>query len=233
MADGAVRDPPHDPAGRRSRWRSCSPRSSAPWPQTSPHLHNTLLRFAQYFLVGFLLADRWSWAGWPRVAGAGLGRAALATVPVVVMLHTGTGAARWLPTASHQLAAELSLPWLLLLAVIGVFRGVVLNAFLTLPLVTTIGGGCYSIYLLHNVVLNNTLFLTKDLAPTGSYAADLLLQALAHGGAGPRRLGGVLRPRRATVHGPGLAPAPRDLGPGRSGLRKPGGAAARRPGGRR
>jgi peptidoglycan/LPS O-acetylase OafA/YrhL len=50
-----------------------------------------------------------------------------------------------------------------------------------LPLITTIGGMCYSIYLLHNVFLNNTLFLTKHLAPTGVYAADFALQALIMG----------------------------------------------------
>lgn len=40
---------------------------------------------------------------------------------------------------------------------------------------------CYSIYLLHNVILNNTLFVTKDLAPSGVYAVDLLLQLLIMG----------------------------------------------------
>ena len=202
--------------------------------QTSPHLHNTLLRFAQYFLVGFLLADllvlgrmapRRRWLGWDALASA--------SVPLVVMLHTGTGAARWLPTASHQLVAELSLPWLLLLAVVGVFRGVVLNAFLTLPLVTTIGGGCYSIYLLHNVVLNNTLFATKDLAPTGSYAADLLLQALVMGAL----VLAVSAVFFVLVERPCMDRAwPQHLAAwirGRSRLRKPGAGAARTPAGHR
>lgn len=146
---------------------------------TSPHLHNTLLRFVQYFLVGFLLADlmvleeltpprrrlRWDLL-------------ALATVPLVVMLHTDTGWARLLPPALHAVTAELAVPWLVLTAYLGVFRGPLLNALLTLPLLTTIGGMCYSIYLLHNVLLNNTLFLTKDLAPTGVHVLDLALQAL-------------------------------------------------------
>ncbi len=149
---------------------------------TSPHLHNTLLRFLQYFLVGFLLADlmvldqlvpRRRLLRWDVLA--------LAAVPLVVMLHTHSGAARWIPGSWVQLVGELAVPWLCLVAYLGVFRGVVLNAFLTLPLVTTIGGMCYSIYLLHNVLLNNTLFLTKDLAPFGAYAPDLLLQLLVMG----------------------------------------------------
>jgi peptidoglycan/LPS O-acetylase OafA/YrhL len=150
--------------------------------QTSPHLENSLLRFTQYFLVGFLLADllvldQLS----PRRRRLGWDALALATVPLVVMLHTGTGGARWLPGAYHQQVTEVAVPWLFLVAYLGVFRGVALNAFLTRRLVTTIGGMCYSIYLLHNVVLNNTLFLTKDLAPTGWYPADLALQGLLTG----------------------------------------------------
>lgn len=149
---------------------------------TSPHLHNTLLRFAQYFLVGFLLADLMVLGRlepsrrllrWDVVA--------LASVPLVVMLHTESGVARLLPAAAHPVLGELVVPWLFLAAYLGVFRGVALNALLTLPVITTIGGMCYSIYLLHNVFLNNTLFLTRGLAPFGAYAPDLLLQLLIMG----------------------------------------------------
>ena len=149
---------------------------------TSPHLENTLLRFAQYFLVGFLLADLMVLGQLtPSRRSLGWDALALATVPLVVMMHTDTGAARWLPGPAHQLVGELAVPWLFLVAYLGVFRGVVLNAFLTLPLITTIGGMCYSIYLLHNVFLNNTLFLTRGFAPTGVYASDFALQALVMG----------------------------------------------------
>ncbi|MGI3783806.1 MAG: acyltransferase family protein [Janthinobacterium lividum] len=149
---------------------------------TSPHLHNTLLRFLQYFLVGFLLADLMVLGR--LQPGRRLLRwdvLTLATVPVVVMLHTDTGVARLLPASLHQLTGELAVPWLFLVAYLGVFRGVALNAFLTLRPITTIGGMCYSIYLLHNVFLNSTLFLTKDLAPFHAYAADLLLQLVIMG----------------------------------------------------
>jgi peptidoglycan/LPS O-acetylase OafA/YrhL len=148
---------------------------------TSPHLENTILRFAQYFLVGFLLADLMLTgqlqtsrrALWWDLLAAG-------TVPLVIMLHTGSGLATWLPggPSVRHAGAELLLPWLCFLAYLAVFRGRVANALLTIPLVTTIGGMCYSIYLLHNVFLNNTLFLTKDLAPTGFYALDFLVQAI-------------------------------------------------------
>ena len=96
------------------------------------------------------------------------------------MLHPRTGLATLIPPAgpARSLSAEVLLPWLFLLGCLGVFRGTALNAALRLPLVTTVGGMCYSIYLLHNVLLNNTLFLTKDLAPTGVYGLDLAVQAL-------------------------------------------------------
>ncbi|SER03594.1 acyltransferase family protein [Microlunatus flavus] len=146
----------------------------------SPHLENTLLRFAQYFLVGFLLADLMVSGQLRRPRSLLWDALALATVPLVVLLHTGTGVATWLPsdTPARWVAAELALPWLFLVVCLAAFRGVVLNAFLRVPLVTTVGGMCYSIYLLHNVLLNNTLFVTKDLAPTGVYGLDLAVQAL-------------------------------------------------------
>jgi peptidoglycan/LPS O-acetylase OafA/YrhL len=146
---------------------------------TSPHLENTLLRFAQYFLLGFLLADLMVCGQLRRARGTvAWDLAALASVPLVVMLHTQTGVATWLPAAARYPVAELALPWLFLVGCLAVFRGVALGALLRLPLVTTVGGMCYSIYLLHNVLLNNTLFATKDLAPFGAYGLDLLVQAL-------------------------------------------------------
>ena len=170
------------PAARRSLLVGAVLLTSAVGPQlaaTSPHLENTLLRFLQYFLVGFLLADLLVTGQLRRPRGRLVWDvAALATVPVVVMLHTQSGVATWLPAGSARgLVAEVALPFLFLVACLGVFRGVVLNAALRLPLLTTVGGMCYSIYLLHNVLLNNTLFVTRDLASFGVYGLDLLVQA--------------------------------------------------------
>jgi peptidoglycan/LPS O-acetylase OafA/YrhL len=137
---------------------------------TTPHLENTILRFAQYFLVGFLLADLWV-----REQLKPAGRrnplwdvAALACLVAGVLLHTGTG---------PEPLALIVLPWLCFVAYVAVFRGVAVNALLTLPLLVTIGGMCYSIYLWHNILLNNTLGATKGLAPFGAYLPDLLVQA--------------------------------------------------------
>lgn len=98
----------------------------------------SILNFLQFFLVGFLLADvylldwnerptqqlRWdvvSLFGWPAF---------------VLLLG-------W-PDWSHIL-----LPFLIFWLYYSVFRGVYSRRLLTLPIITVIGGMCYTIYLIH------------------------------------------------------------------------------------
>ena len=141
---------------------------------SSAHLENTILRFAQYFLVGFLLADLWTLRELtPARRNPLWDLAAVGSLVLGIFLHSGAGL--------HSLQDAVSLlllPWVCFIAYLAVFRGVVVNAVLTWPLLTTVGGMCYSIYLLHNLLLNNTLTFTKGLAPFGWYPADLALQAL-------------------------------------------------------
>ncbi len=145
------------------------------------HLENSILRFAQYFLVGFLLADlmiceqlrpRRRHLGWDLVVAC--------AVPLIVMLYTGTGLSSALPGSAELRSQQVLvlLPWLCFAAYLGVFRGLVFNALLTYRWITTIGGMCYSIYLLHNVILNNVLWTTKSLAPTASYSVNFAIQTV-------------------------------------------------------
>jgi peptidoglycan/LPS O-acetylase OafA/YrhL len=147
----------------------------------SSHLENSILRFSQYFLVGFLLADLMTSKQLRPVKRNALWDVlVVATIPLIIMLHTGTGLGSVLggtATRESKLALIL-LPWLCFLAYVGVFRGVVANAVLTYPWITTVGGMCYSIYLLHNVFLNNVLGATKSFAPSSSYTVDFALQAI-------------------------------------------------------
>jgi peptidoglycan/LPS O-acetylase OafA/YrhL len=148
---------------------------------TSPHLENTILRFAQYFLVGFLLADLWTMRELtPARRNPLWDLAAVGSLVLGIMLHSGTGLAPALPGSQslRDAVALVLLPWVCFIAYLAVFRGAVVNAVLTRPLLTTIGGMCYSIYLLHNLLLNNTLTVTKGLAPFGAYPAGLALQSL-------------------------------------------------------
>lgn len=139
---------------------------------TTPHLENTILRFAQYFLVGFLLADLWvSEQLKPDEGRRNLAWDLVALVALVagIALHTGTG---------PETLSLILLPWLCFAAYVAVFRGVVVNRLVTVPLLVVIGGMCYSIYLWHNILLNNTLGATAGFAPFGSYLPDLALQAV-------------------------------------------------------
>jgi peptidoglycan/LPS O-acetylase OafA/YrhL len=63
-----------------------------------------------------------------------------------------------------------------LLLAVAAFRGPWTNRVLTTPWLTTLGGMCYSIYLLHNPLLGAALSVTSRLAPTGRWALDLLAQ---------------------------------------------------------
>ncbi|QQL45358.1 acyltransferase family protein [Sulfuriroseicoccus oceanibius] len=102
---------------------------------------HSILGQIQFFLIGILLSDlyvsRWSespsarW--WWDVVG--------------------TAAWLWIPFALKIPAMDRWLPILLLVAFTAVMRGRWLKALLSQPLVATIGGMCYSIYLFHGAAL--------------------------------------------------------------------------------
>ncbi|HME13170.1 MAG TPA: acyltransferase, partial [Candidatus Acidoferrum sp.] len=101
--------------------------------------HLSILEFVQYFLVGFLLADlyvtsfsKWkaSWI-WD-----------VASVPMwLAIFHLADNTAHFV------------LPVLTFVVYVGAFKGKLINFILRTPLVSTIGGMCYSIYLTHSLVL--------------------------------------------------------------------------------
>jgi peptidoglycan/LPS O-acetylase OafA/YrhL len=140
----------------------------------------SILRFGHFFLIGFLLADiyltdwnerpakSWWWdllslAGWPLLflflSGAAL---------------PGPGQA---PGHEPALTAFL-FPIVVFFLYCAAFRGKVTNRVISNAWITTIGGMCYTIYLLHNPTLGLILSATVGLPATGTYTADLLLQLL-------------------------------------------------------
>src|SRR5207249_1510320 len=56
------------------------------------------------------------------------------------------------------------------------FRGLFVRKGLTLQLITTIGGMCYSIYLLHDTVLGPIVYGTMHLVPALSLPTQYVLQ---------------------------------------------------------
>ena len=132
---------------------------------TPQALSLSLLSYAQYFLAGFLLVDlylagglrrqgSWLWdlvstAGWPLL---------------LALLVTGGAAAGWVA------------PWLLALLFLAAFRGQAVNRIVTNAWIATIGGMCYSIYLLHNYIVAAIGPLTERMFSGYPFPARLLVQ---------------------------------------------------------
>ncbi|HEY4365575.1 MAG TPA: acyltransferase [Bryobacteraceae bacterium] len=129
--------------------------------------HLSLLGNIQYFLAGFLLAEFFlllppathrhrSWdvvslLGWPALL--------------------------YLLVAAPDFAF-LTLPWLILALYLAVFYGPSSNRAFATVWVASIGGMCYSIYLLHNYAIASLGFLTERVGQTLPFAARFGIQLL-------------------------------------------------------
>jgi len=127
----------------------------------------TLLGKLQFFMAGFLLCDLFL-AGSVKTEKRTLIwdfllLAALATVVVLV----GN-------PALHPVL-HLLLPWLALLVCVAAFRGQISHWLLVHPLITTIGGMCYTIYMYHWLMISGLTRLTLKLS-THIFWLDLLIQ---------------------------------------------------------
>ena len=70
------------------------------------------------------------------------------------------------------------MPWLIVLLYIAAFQGTIIRRFLTNPWITTIGGMCYSIYLLHNYAIAPLGMITERISSTAPFGLRLLIQFL-------------------------------------------------------
>ena len=128
----------------------------------------SLLGYLQYFVAGFMLTElylsRGNWLQrnvlWDLVALAGW--------PALLFLSVRGGSSiAWLA------------PWLILVLFVSAFRGVAMNRFIVNPWITTIGGMCYTIYLLHNYIIASLGMVTEKLSfYSNSFSARLGLQFL-------------------------------------------------------
>jgi len=141
-------------------------------PFLSVRLLMSLAYFIQYFLVGFLLADIYV-TDWRQKPERHWRWDVAAAVTVGLLLLSGRSLA-----VSH-----LALPWLALALYVSAFRGVFVNAVLTNRWLTTIGGMCYSVYLLHFAVISLVYRHTQSLTITRLFWLNLLLQSLIVGAA--------------------------------------------------
>jgi len=134
------------------------------WGQ-NPLLRLSLLGSAQYFLVGFLLADLFVSCGRIRKSDWRWDIVALAGWPGLALVLVSQGP--W---------SGLLIPWLALLLYQSAFHGVWMNRLFNNLWLTTIGGMCYSIYLLHNYVISALGAYTESVWATWPIVARLLLQ---------------------------------------------------------
>jgi peptidoglycan/LPS O-acetylase OafA/YrhL len=134
-----------------------------------PKLTLTLLGYLQYFLVGFLLVDifllDWGQQSSRRAAWDILFAVAwICLLAVLPRMHTWLG--------------QVATPFILLAIFCAVFRGNLVNRFFRNPWVATIGGMCYTIYLLHYTLISGVGRLSTRLHWGSSFSLNLMLQLL-------------------------------------------------------
>ena len=118
----------------------------------------SIFGFVQYFLLGFLLADIYLTEpalSAPACRYAWDVVALVAWVAVLVAWTSGD-------------AGRALVPFAAFVAFVAVFRGPITRRCFTNPIVTTVGGMCYSIYLLHFWLLSNSVKLFFSHRPVAS-----------------------------------------------------------------
>jgi len=138
----------------------------------------SLARFLHFFLIGFLLADVYL-VDWAQKPARSLRWDLVSLVGWPMLFLAWSSSA--LPAPGLSPATEPALTAFLFPAAVfflycAAFRGELTNRFFNNRWVSTVGGMCYTIYLLHNPALGIILAQTRGLSPSGSYAANLLLQ---------------------------------------------------------
>jgi peptidoglycan/LPS O-acetylase OafA/YrhL len=125
----------------------------------------SLLNFVQFFLVGFLVADLYvvEWRQAPRPSRR-WDVVALLGWPLLLVLWVSD----W-----HT---ALLFPPLALLLFVAAFRSHMSRWILRNPWLTVLGGMCYSIYLLHYLMISALAHLTGPIGRSPSFAVHMLVQ---------------------------------------------------------
>lgn len=138
----------------------------------------SILSHLHFFLMGFLIADLFivNWKEQPA-RSFGWDIVSLLGWPfLVVVWNASHGSAGVGFFSSGNLLSGMLFPLCALCLYCAVFRGKITNAIMTNRWIVTIGGMCYSIYLLHNYIIGATIRLTKDLVIHQSYVLTFFLQ---------------------------------------------------------
>lgn len=145
-----------------------------------PVLSLTVLNYLQFFMVGFLLADVYL-VGWNERPGRGPAWdvASVLIWPILFLVWNLPEASLSVVSIPQGALLEAVLfPVLTFSLYCAVFRGTLTNRLFTSPWIVTIGGMCYTIYLLHNYIIGGAMRLTTFLMPSGPYALTFVLHSL-------------------------------------------------------
>ncbi|MGA2448246.1 MAG: acyltransferase [Polyangiaceae bacterium] len=148
-----------------------------------PRVALSLAGLSQFFLAGMLVADLRAEDESRRARGSSLSSPTAGC-------RQGMPGAPWLGDALGVAAAiaiiaigkdstwaRLFLPMLLAGFVVCALRGSALRSLVRLPVVTTIGGMCYSIYLVHMQIISPVTRLTGRLVVGPGYPVNFIVQA--------------------------------------------------------
>jgi peptidoglycan/LPS O-acetylase OafA/YrhL len=131
----------------------------------------SILFYAQFFLMGLLLADLYIVDG-NRIRRSFLWDAAGAAGLLLTFGLSGSG-----------VLARCIMPWAMAFVFLGAFRGTLLPRFFANPWIAVIGGMCYSIYLLHWLLIAAVFKVTRHCISTrldflANYGIQLLVTGL-------------------------------------------------------
>lgn len=129
----------------------------------------TVLGYLHYFLIGFIITDIYlcDWQVRPR-RNTIYDFVALASLVIVIMIWD------WEFNFVDRLAEAV----LFFVFFYAVFRGNYANRFVTNRWIMSIGGMCYTIYLLHLPLAEFLMIITRNLQITNYYEVNIVVQAL-------------------------------------------------------
>jgi peptidoglycan/LPS O-acetylase OafA/YrhL len=128
----------------------------------------TILGYLHYFFTGFLLADILEGHQQQSRRSAAWDAISLLGWPTVFLLPKMSATLAWLP-------------FLILPLYLAAFYGPVSNRFFRTPFVALFGGMCYSLYLIHMLVVSIVFKATRHLAQFNDFLLNYMLQLATMG----------------------------------------------------
>jgi peptidoglycan/LPS O-acetylase OafA/YrhL len=125
----------------------------------------TILNMAQYFFMGILLADLYVSEVWVRVLAA----PAMAAVAVILLAFIVS-----IPL-QDSLPGKLAFPFLIGGLYIIVLRNPIIKNIFSIPLLSIVGGMCYTIYLVHYTLISALGRISLHLVLPGGFLPNLAL----------------------------------------------------------